>query len=134
MASKIFTAEEMDLLRESPFVLDVSPSIVHFSVRFKEQFWKRLQEGKKAQDIVKDLGIDPQLLGENRITGLKTSIRREAKSGKGFQDLETRGAKPRGYTNPDVMINYLEQQIAYKDQEIEFLKKIASLSAEVVES
>ncbi|MEA4933331.1 MAG: HTH domain-containing protein [Lawsonibacter sp.] len=30
MANKKFTAREMDALRESPYVLDISPSIVHF--------------------------------------------------------------------------------------------------------
>ncbi len=39
MANKKFTAREMDALRESPYVLDVSPSIVHFSAEFKALFY-----------------------------------------------------------------------------------------------
>jgi hypothetical protein len=35
MANRKFTKEEMNHLRASPYVLDVSPSIVHFSAIFK---------------------------------------------------------------------------------------------------
>ena len=39
MANKKFTEEEMNHLRASSYVLEVSPSIVHFSAQFKEKFW-----------------------------------------------------------------------------------------------
>ena len=35
-----FTAREMDQLRESPYVLDVTQSIVHFSAQFKALFYE----------------------------------------------------------------------------------------------
>ena len=47
MAIKKFTEEDMNHLRASPYVLDVSPSIVHFSAEFKELFWNSIQEGKE---------------------------------------------------------------------------------------
>ena len=40
MAAKKFTAREMDRLRESPYVLDVTQSIVHFSAQFKALFYE----------------------------------------------------------------------------------------------
>lgn len=40
MAMKKFTAREMDQLRESPYVLDVTQSIVHFSAQFKALFYE----------------------------------------------------------------------------------------------
>ena len=42
MANKKFTEQEMLTLRNSKYVLDVSPSIVHFSAEFKKLFWKEL--------------------------------------------------------------------------------------------
>ncbi len=130
MANKIFTREEMDHLHASSYVLDVSPSIVHFSAEFKELFWHYLQEGKKPRDIIVELGIDPDILGVKRISGLKAMIQNEAKAGEGFRDLKTYGSYLKRYTDPEVKIKYLEQQLKYKDQEIEFLKKIVSLSRE----
>ena len=134
MARKKFTEEEMNHLKASSYVLDVSPSIVHFSAEFKERLWNLIQSGKDPREGVIELGIDPEILGENRVNGLKTMIRDEVHAGKGFRDLETYGTYIKDYTNPEMRIEYLEQQIIYKDQEIEFLKKIVSLGREGTES
>lgn len=134
MANKTFTEGEMHYLRTSHYVLDVSPNIVHFSAEFKELFWNLIQEGKGPREIVVELGINPDILGVNRINGLKGMIREEVRKGKGFRDLNTFGSYLKGYTDPEAKIKHLEQQLAYKDQEIEFLKKIVSLSREVSES
>lgn len=128
MANKKFTEEEMNHLRASSYVLDVSPSIVHFSAEFKKKFWEAILERKTPRDIVIDLGIDPDILGETRISGLKGMIRNEVKAGNGFRDLDTFNNYLGGYITPEGKIKYLEQQLAYKEQEIEFLKKIVSLS------
>ena len=127
MARKKFTEEEMNSLRVSSYVLDVSPSVVHFSAEFKGKFWSLIHLGRAPREAVIELGIDPDILGEGRIYGLKTMIQEEVRAGKGFRDLETLGRYLKDYTNPDVKIKHLEQQLAYKDQEIEFLKKIVSL-------
>lgn len=127
MANKKFTAREMDALRESPYVLDVSPSIVHFSAEFKALFYQALQAGKKPWEITTELGIDPEILGENRVNGLRTMVKDEVKAGKGFRDLKTYGKYLDCMLTPEAKIKLLEQELAYKDQEIAFLKKIASL-------
>lgn len=133
MARKKFTEEEMNHLKASSYVLDVSPSIVHFSAEFKEQFWNSILLGKAPKEVVIELGIDPDILGENRVNGLKTMIRNEVRAGKGFRDLETYGTYTKDLTNPEAKVKYLEQQLTYKDQEIEFLKKIVSLGGTEVE-
>jgi hypothetical protein len=127
MANKKFSEEEMAHLRASEYVLDVSSSIVHFSAKFKELFWNAIQEGKQPNEIANSLGIDTEILGQNRVNGLKTMIRNEVRAGKGFRDLETYGSYLTDYADPEAKVKYLEQQLAYKNQEIEFLKKIVSL-------
>ena len=82
MANRKFTEQEMLTLRNSKYVLDVSPSIVHFSAEFKELFWEELSKGKLPREIVSTLGIDPNILGDSRINGLKTMIGNEVKKGK----------------------------------------------------
>ncbi len=74
------------------------------------------------------LGIDPNILGDSRINGLKTMIGNEVKKGNGFRDLNTYAQGCNGYLSAENRIKYLEMQLAYKDQEIEFLKKIVSLN------
>jgi len=134
MARKKFTEEEMALLRLSPYVLDVSPSIVHFSAEFKALFWSSLQEGKEPRDIFIEFGIDPDILGGYRVSGFKGMLREEVRAGKGFRDLRTYGTYLDVYTNPEAKVKHLEQVLAYKEQEIEFLKKIVSLGREGAES
>lgn len=68
------------------------------------------------------MGIDPDILGEIRMNGLKGMIRNEVKAGKGFRDLDTYNKYLDGYITPEGRIKYLEQQLAYKEQEIEFKK------------
>jgi hypothetical protein len=134
MASKVFTEAEMDDLRACPYVLDVSQNIVHFSAEFKELFWNALQEGKRPRDIVIGLGVDPDILGENRVNGLKGMIKGEVKAGKGFRDLKTYNKDFKEYNDPEATIKFLERRLAYKDQEIEFLKKVVILGMEDSES
>lgn len=134
MANKKFTEEEINHLRSSSYVLGVSPNIVHFSAEFKKKFWEAIIAGKTPRNIVMNLGIDPDILGETRLNGLKGMIRNEVKAGNGFRDLDTYNKYLDGYITPEARIKYLEQQLAYKDQEIEFLKKIVSLSREDSES
>lgn len=134
MANKKFTPEEISILRKNKYVLDVSPSIVHFSAEFKQEFWDALMQGKLPREIVKNLGVDPEILGESRLSGLKTMIRNEVKKGNGFRDLNTYLQAGNGYMSAENRIKYLEMQLAYKDQEIDFLKKIVSLNSEVQES
>jgi len=133
MANKKFTPEEMSELRKNKYVLDVSPSIVHFSAEFKKEFWKALMQGKLPKDIVQSLGINPQILCETRLGGLKTMICNEVKKGDGFRDLNTYMQAGNGYMSAENRIKYLEMQLTYKDQEIEFLKKIVSLDPQVRE-
>lgn len=127
MARKKFTVGEMEQLRKSPYVLDISPSIVHFSAEFKALFYKALQAGKEPREIVLEMGIDPDILGENRVMGLRAMVREEVKAGKGFRDLKTYGKYLDCLLTPEAKIRLLEQELAYKNQEIEYLKKIVSL-------
>jgi len=134
MSSKKFTEEEMDNLKASPYVLKVSPSAVHFSALFKEKVWNALQLGMAARDAIAGLGIDPEILGATRISGIATTIRGEARAGKGFRDLYTYDANAKDYASIEVKVRYLEQRLAYKEQEVEFLKKIVSLGKGAEES
>jgi hypothetical protein len=129
MARRNFTDKERQHLLASSYVLDASPTIVHFSSAFKKKFWEALLDGKKPRAIVSELGLDPEVLGDNRINGLKAMIRNEYKAGKGFRDLTNYNGLNQ-FMPAESKVKYLEQQLAYKDQEIEFLKKIVSLGQE----
>ena len=119
-----FTVREMDELRKSPYVLDVTQSIVHFSAQFKTLIYEGLQAGKAPAEIILEHGIDPEILGVNRVNGLKSMVLKEARAGKGFRDLNTYGTYLEHLLTPEAKIRLLEQELAYKDQIIEYLKKL----------
>lgn len=127
MSNKMFSEEEMEQLRSSPYVQKVSPSLVFFSAEFKEKFWGQLMAGRTPREAVQELGIDPKILGDHRVAGLKSIVRKEVKAGEGFRDYTTYSSGAGSQTTKDGKIRFLEQQLAYKEQEIEFLKKIVSL-------
>ena len=134
MAGKKFTEEEIVILKASPHVFDVNASFLYLLAESKEMFWNALQAGEQPRDIVAGFGIDPDILGESRLDGIASSIKREGKEGKGFKDISASRLDVRKCVNPEVKIKYLEQQLAYKNQEIEFLKKIVLLGQEGQES
>ena len=112
MASRKFTEEEINSLKANPYVLHVSPSLVHYSAEFKEKFWDGVLARKDPREIVTELGFDPDLLGAYRLNGLKAMIRNEVRAGKGFRDLKTYGAYRDENANPEARIKHLEQQLA----------------------
>ena len=59
--------------------------------------------------------------------GFKGMLKHEVLAGKGFRDLNTCKEYYAKNMTAAQRIAYLEQQLEYKDQEIEFLKKIVSL-------
>ena len=130
MAMNRFTQEEMDLLKSHPYVLEVAPRKVCFSKEFKEIVWKKLQHGQDIHTIFEEFNIPCDILGETRINGIKYLIRREGKAGNGFKDVHTLECLCNGYKSPEEEIKLLKMQLEYKDQEIEFLKKIVSLGQE----
>lgn len=104
--------------------MDVSPAIIHFNVAFKELFWRKLQSGMEPAVIFRGSGIDPDMLGKTRVDGFKGMLKAEIKKGRRFRDLTTSNEFYAKNMTAEQRIAYLEQQLEYKDQEIEFLKKL----------
>lgn len=127
MSNRKFTQEEMDILRANKYTYGVIPTIISFTTEFKQEFWYRLQQGKRGYDIVRELGYDPEMLGATRIEGIKQIVRQQAKAGtfKQGNDAVINSKRPDYSMLTDHQkINALEHEILYLRQEIEFLKKI----------
>lgn len=127
MSSSKFTPEEMQLLREHPYIIEVSPRKACLSREFKEIVWNEMQKGRNIYEIFTEYGLPCDILGKTRIDGMKSVIRREGKNGKGFRDVHSLEYQDTGFKSPEKEIEVLKMKLAYKDQEIEFLKKIVSL-------
>ena len=64
-----FTKREIQLIKNNPYTYKVTESQIFYTKEFKEEFWRRYQEGESPRAIVEALGYDPDMLGQYRING-----------------------------------------------------------------
>ena len=77
-------------MAENPYTLHVSTTQITFTNAFKEEFWRRYQEGDTPRTIMYDLGYDPEVLGRNRLSGIQNVVCKQAVSAKGFHERPQR--------------------------------------------
>ncbi len=132
MSLKLFTPEEVAILKANKYVKSITERQVVFTVEFKSRFWEEYQTGKMTHTIFADLGIDPSILGDRRIYGFTRGVVDTVKAGKSFRDGREK-LKPREDDNDALQKNpilYMQHRINYLEQEIEFIKKIILLGKE----
>ena len=56
MSKKVFTNEEVEMLRNNPYTYAVTPHILSFTKEFKELFWKEYQAGEIPRQILEKWG------------------------------------------------------------------------------
>jgi len=81
----------------------------------------------KPREIFIKYDIASDLLGKTRAAGITSMIKQAGKAGKGFKDLTLYNEFVAAYGSPEEKIKQLERKLAYKNRELEFLKKIVSL-------
>lgn len=132
MEVKRFTGGEMDALRRNPYTYKVTQCHLSFTTEFKELFWKHYNEGMTPKDILLSLGYDPNILGENRVNGIRMHIKEEFEGQGRFSSGRrprnaSGGAGANGPMDPAEEVRQLRNEVEYLRQEVEFLKKISSI-------
>lgn len=128
MSIRSFTKEEQALLRENKYTYSVSANTISFTIEFKKEFWKRYQTGQRPRQIVEELRYDFQMLGESRVCGLQSMIKKQALEGnfrKGQHTSYAVSNHPDYSSMPDDQkLHAMEHELYYLRHEMEFLKKI----------
>lgn len=137
MKQKKFSLSEQETLRANPYSHKVTESQLSFTKEFKEAFWRRYQEGMTSREIIEELGYDPAMLGDSRISGIQTQIRKQVNSKDGLHS-----GKKRRRRKAEIMdemmakeqpsradIVRLQKEIDFMRQEIEILKHMVSMSS-----
>ncbi len=78
MGRHYFTDEEMEILRQSPYVEKVTRANVMFSVEMKERMYSLLEAGYSPKEALNELGIDYAILGKKRSCTLGARLRQQA--------------------------------------------------------
>lgn len=128
-----FTNEQVLLLRENPYTDSVTRERLFFTKEFKEIFYSQYQSGEIPRRILAEHGYDPKILGNRRIWGISSSIRKQYKKHGGFYDgsapyRPTKAPLPesKAPASEKEEIKHLQHEIDYLKQEVAFLKKISS--------
>lgn len=129
MSRKIFTKEEIQLLRNNPYTFNVTSNSLFFTKAFKEQFYKEYSEGAKPRQILERYGYPADVLGERRIWGIGYSIKKEMASSKDLYEGRPINSTHKQTTDIPLekSIDQLRNEVEYLKQEVEFLKKISSI-------
>lgn len=96
---KRFT-EEIRILASNRYTYRITETTIRFTLEFKKEFLKRYKEGYSPTQIVTDLGYDASVLGKRRVEGIRDHIMKEK------------------------AIEYIQNELVYLRQEVEFIKKI----------
>ncbi|MFA9560697.1 HTH domain-containing protein [Evansella sp. AB-rgal1] len=125
MGKNKFSEEQQKQLRSNPFIEKVSETNISYTKEFKEHFYQEYQSGKGPSAILRDMGIDPTLLGKRRKDSLVQRVKDYAERIDGCLDLRGKNSgrpSTKELSEAD-RIKQLEHQIRYLKQENEFLKK-----------
>lgn len=140
------TEEQIKTLSKNPNIVKVTPRQVHYTQTFKNYFCREYAKGRSSTEILREQGIDPKILGETRVSSLRTYYSNVKNAFPGRENLALEGKNPyRGtkgsghtelQTSADIihMIGKLEQQVQYLEKEADFLKKIYAHNELVADS
>ena len=134
MGKKALTTEEITSLRESPYVASVLSGRISFTPEFKGMAFEELKKGKSMRDIFQENGIDPMILGDNRVVGFAAKLRANAGREEGFTDLRVHNSRKPKYDKEDrslsERVELLERDLAYARQEMDFIRRIHAMDQE----
>jgi hypothetical protein len=130
---KEYTSKEIKLLKENSYTLKVTRNKIYLTAAFKEAFWIQYQAGGAPKKIIKDLGYDVNLFRQKQIDSLTQRIKKQALSGDGFTEGQTRDKRipikePDGRDCPQ-SLERMQNELQYLRQEVEYLKKIIKTDA-----
>jgi transposase len=126
MGKYYFTEEQIVELKKNPYVQRVSEKAITYSQEFKEEYLALRSLGKGNREILRKLGFDPKILGNSRTNELSKRMKKLSLRVEGTTDLRKgNSGRPRLKERTlEEKISYLKHQLAYKEQEIAFLKKM----------
>ena len=124
---------EVAQLRMNPYVASASANTVRFTEEFKTLAYDAKCKGVSVSETMRRNGIDPEVLGESRVSGFSYQLNKKARQESGFADQRKENYRRPPRTGEETMeqrVRQLENELAYTRQEVEFLKKLQAANME----
>ena len=122
MARKQLTKEEVAELEKNPSIAKATVSTISFTPEFKRIAYQQLVDGRSLREILKEIGVNPDVLGESRLWGIAARMRRDAEREEGYADLRERNRRRFANEAPERTekeeLKALRHEVAYMRQEI----------------
>lgn len=112
------TKEEVEILKENPYVKDVNENRVMYTEEFKHRFINEYFNGKAPTAIFVEAGFDVRILGSKRIERASARWREANASG----NLATKMPNNNFYHNRTNIYSVMNDKIKKQEKEIEQLK------------
>jgi len=130
---KVFSPEEIEMLRANPYTERVTAEQISFTLAFKEEFWRLSVEGCTGNIAFRKLGYDPDILGFERVHNITKRIRRAAQTPEGIKGKARSrmriskenfsSAELEKMSRRESELR-LQSEIVYLQQQMAFLKKL----------
>lgn len=127
MSKLRFRKEDIDKLKDNPYVLNITEKAITYADEFKEKFIELYNKGVTPTEIFRKCEILPEIIGQKRIDTFSYRVKQKIKNGKILED-DRKGKSGRPKTKEltkDEEIQRLKHKVQYQEQQIEFLKKIS---------
>ena len=124
---------EVEQLRCNPHIASASTTTVRFTEEFKQLAYNRKLKGIPVVETMRQCGINPELLGESRVSGFCYQLNKKAKQKSGFTDGRSENYRRPPKTGEETVeqrLKQLEHELAYTRQEVEFLKQLQAANTE----
>ncbi len=137
MAKKPLSNEEIAVLLRNPYVSRITPSGgIVYTPEFKRMAYESMSNGVPMRSFFEKHGFSVVILGETRIYSFARNLRTRSHGGEDFSDHRSSNGRKKSVScslqdmTPEEQIEKLKHELAYAQQELEFLKKIQSADRE----
>jgi len=127
MSTKLLPQAYVEELREHIYVKSATRRVVNFTPEFKQLAYDELHKGKTTREIFTEAGFDTEILGQKRLENFQTRLEKDAQREDGFADKRSSNHRHEAQNDEAKLLKRLKQlehQVAYLQQENDFLKKI----------
>ena len=85
--SKIrFSKEDIEKLKDNPYILNISEKAITYTDEFKEKFLELYNKGKMPTEIFRLCEIYPEIIGQKRIDMVAYRLKKKVEYGENVTD------------------------------------------------
>lgn len=132
MSKKLFTQEEINILKNNKYVKNVSEKAITYTNELKKEYINLITSGNSKREAFTKLGFDIDILGYDRIEGFFNRMKYKIKNDKSYEDAREKNSGRKKKVifeelSESEQIEYLKHENLMLKAENDLLKKMEFL-------